>query len=129
MDPVNVFALNALGDAYYGMDQRDKAIEAYRKGIEIDPEDGAAHFNLGELYYDMDELADAETECLEAIRLDPSFALPYLTMGSICLDQERVADAVRYFELYLQKEKSPRAEEMISEVKAVLEGLKEEAGQ
>jgi hypothetical protein len=74
----------------------------------------------------MDELDDAERECLEAIRLEPSFALPYLTMGSICLDQERITDTIRYFELYLKTETSPRAEEMRREVQAVLEGLKEE---
>jgi tetratricopeptide (TPR) repeat protein len=129
MDPHNVFALNALGDAYYGLGEREKAIDAYRKGVTIDPEDAAAHFNLGELYYDMDDLAEAEKECAAAVRLDPSFPLPYLTMGSICLDQERITDAIKYFELYLKNEKSPRAEETISEVRAVLEGLKEEAKQ
>jgi len=127
MDPVNVFALNALGDAYYGLGEREKAVEAYKKGVTIDPEDSAAHFNLGELYYDMEELAEAERECLEAARLDPSFPLPYLTLGSLCLDQERIPDAINYFELYLKYEKSPRAEETVSEVRAVLEGLKEEA--
>ena len=35
-------------------------------------------------------------------------------------------DAVRYFEQYLKHEKSPQAAEMIVEVKAVVEGLKEE---
>jgi hypothetical protein len=47
-------------------------------------------------------------------------------MGSICLDQERITDTIRYFELYLKTETSPRAEEMRREVQAVLEGLKEE---
>ena len=113
-------------DAYYGLNEREKAIDAYRKGIDIDPSDAAAHFNLGELYYDLEELENAEKECMEAIRLDPSFTLGYLTMGNLCLDQERIADAINYFEIYLKKEKSPRAAEMVAEVKAVLEGLREE---
>jgi hypothetical protein len=33
---------------------------------------------------------------------------------------------VRYFEQYLAYEKSPQAMDMITEVKAVVEGLKEE---
>ena len=47
-------------------------------------------------------------------------------MGNLSLDQEQIADAIKYFELYLKHEKSPRAEEMVAEVKAVIAGLKEE---
>ena len=94
--------------------------------MEIDPEDPAAHFNLGELYYDMEELEEAEAECREAVRLDPTFSMAYLTLGGICMDQERTKDAVRYFEQYLRYEKSPQAGDMIAEVRAVVEGLKEE---
>jgi tetratricopeptide (TPR) repeat protein len=101
-------------------------VEAYRKGIEIDPEDPAAHFNLGELYYDLEELEEAEEECREAVRLDPGFNMAYLTLGGICMDQDRTRDAVRYFEQYLKYETSPQAREMIVEVKAVVEGLKDE---
>ncbi len=60
------------------------------------------------------------------MRLDPNFTMSYLTLGNICIDQERLAEAIQYFELYLKKEKSPQAAEMIAEVKAVVEGLKEE---
>jgi tetratricopeptide (TPR) repeat protein len=115
-----------LGDALYGLGDRDKAIAAYRKGIEIEPHDAAAHFNLGELYYDLGEHDEAEKECMEAIRLDPTFTLSYLTLGSLHMDREHVADAIKYLELYLKMEKSPQAAEMVAEVKAVVEGLKEE---
>ena len=125
-DPNNVFALNALGDLYYGLGDNEKAIAAYQKGIEIDPSDATARFNLGELYYDMDDLESAERETLQAIRLDPNFTMSYLTLGNICIDQERVAEAIEHFENYLKREHSPQAREMIAEVKAVVEGLKEE---
>jgi hypothetical protein len=52
--------------------------------------------------------------------------MAYLTLGGICMDQERTRDAVAYFEQYLKYEKSPQASDMIAEVKAVIEGLKEE---
>ena len=60
------------------------------------------------------------------MRIDPTFTLSYLTLGSLCMDQERVADARKYLQLYLKHETSPQAAEMVAEVKAVLEGLKEE---
>ena len=126
IEPDNIFAHNALGDAFYGLGENDKAIAAYRKGIEIEPNDAAAHFNLGELYYDLGQSAEAEKECLEAVRLDPEFTLSYLTLGSLYMDQEHVADAIKYLDLYLKREKSPQAADMVAEVKAVIEGLKEE---
>ncbi|WP_279384347.1 tetratricopeptide repeat protein [Geotalea toluenoxydans] len=92
----------------------------------MDPNDAAARFNLGDLFYDLGDLESAEKETLEAVRLDPNFTMSYLTLGNICIDQERLAEAIQYFELYLKKEKSPQAAEMIAEVKAVVEGLKEE---
>jgi len=126
LDPENVFAYNALGDAWFGLGNRDKAIEAFSKGIAVDPHDAAARFNLGELYYDLGEHDDAERECLEAVKLDPEFTLAYLTLGSLHMDREHLSEAVRYLKLYLKYEKSPQAQEMIDEVKAVIEGLKEE---
>ena len=41
---------------------------------------------------------------------------------------DSVADAIKYLERYLKMEKSPQAAEMVTEVRAVVEGLKEEAG-
>jgi hypothetical protein len=42
------------------------------------------------------------------------------------MDQDRTQDAITFFELYLRHETSPQARDMIAEVKAVIEGLKEE---
>ena len=60
------------------------------------------------------------------MRLDPTYGMAYLTLGGICMDQDRTQDAVTCFEQYLRFETSPQASEMIAEVKAVIEGLKEE---
>jgi tetratricopeptide (TPR) repeat protein len=74
----------------------------------------------------MEELEEAEEECREAVRLDPTYAMAYLTLGGICMDQDRTQDAVTCFEQYLKYETSPQASDMVAEVKAVIEGLKEE---
>jgi Flp pilus assembly protein TadD len=74
----------------------------------------------------MEELEEAEEECREAVRLDPTYGMAYLTLGGICMDQDRTQDAVTYFEQYLKFETSPQASDMVTEVKAVIEGLKEE---
>jgi hypothetical protein len=52
--------------------------------------------------------------------------MAYLTLGGICMDQDRTQEAIAFFEQYLKHETSPQASEMVAEVKAVIEGLKEE---
>jgi len=42
------------------------------------------------------------------------------------MDQEEMKEAIKYYQLYLKYETSAQAAEMRAEVKAVLEGLKEE---
>src|SRR6266568_3767883 len=128
LEPENPEGYFNLGEALAGDEHLDDAVKVYLKGLKIEPHDAAAHFNLGELYYDLGESDEAEKECLEAIRLDPAFTLSYLTLGSLYMDREHVADAIKYLELYLKMEKSPQAAEMVAEVKAVVEGLKEDVG-
>jgi hypothetical protein len=42
------------------------------------------------------------------------------------MDQEHVREALKSLKLYLQYETSPQAQEMVAEVKAVVEGLEAE---
>jgi len=44
------------------------------------------------------------------------------------MDQERIEEALGYYQQYLKHERSSLATEMLAEVKAVVEGLKEELG-
>jgi len=60
------------------------------------------------------------------VEIDPGFSMAYLTLGGIAMDLEEMQDAIRYYQLYLKHETSAQAAEMRAEVKAVVEGLKEE---
>ena len=42
------------------------------------------------------------------------------------MDTERMPDALKYYSMYLKHETSPQAKEMVAEVKAVIEGIREE---
>ncbi|NIP49266.1 MAG: tetratricopeptide repeat protein, partial [Gammaproteobacteria bacterium] len=84
--------------------------------------------NLAEFHYDNGNLKEAEQLCRKAVSLDPDFSFAYLTLGNICLDQELVQDAVHCFKEFLQREKSPASKEICDEVKALVDGLKSEAG-
>ena len=122
----NVFALNSLGDALYASGDAEAALDCYRRVIQLDPQDAQAHFNLAEMYYDDGNLADAERECRSALEFDPGFSSAYLTLGNLYLDQEKLREAVTAYEEFLARETSPAAHEIITEVRLLLEGLREQ---
>lgn len=61
---------NALGLAYFGRDLSDKAIEAYKKALELDPTYSEAWNNMGVVYLDLaqyDRAMEAFQKALENI--------------------------------------------------------------
>ncbi|MEW5717237.1 MAG: tetratricopeptide repeat protein [Chloroflexota bacterium] len=67
---------------------------AYRKAIELNPNDAAAHNNLGALLAeDAARAADAEAAYREAIRLDPNYAQAHNNLGALLADLGRAAEA------------------------------------
>ncbi len=113
-----------MGDACYAQGENEKAREYYRRALELDPEDGQAHFNLAEMYYDTGELEAAEREVREALRIDPDLTYAYLTLGNLLIDSERMREAMECFEQFLLRERSPGAEEIREEVALLVEGIK-----
>jgi len=52
----------------------DEAIICYKKTIEIDPDNAAAHVKLGSAYYRKEMFDEAITEFKQAVALDPDNA-------------------------------------------------------
>ena len=56
------------------MNDYDKALEDFNKGIALNPTDPVLHFNKGYLYYgSLDKLDLALKSYLEVVRLDPNY--------------------------------------------------------
>lgn len=92
--------VHKLGLAYLGFFQEEKAIEAFKRAIELKPDFAEAHCDLGRAYHslgrDDDALASADT----ALRIDPksrSAVYANLLTGSILLKRERVQEAIASF--------------------------------
>ena len=64
---------NFLGIAYSRTNRQQKAIESYRKSIQIDPELAEAHLNLGYAYEELHNLGLARQEYQQACRLRVEF--------------------------------------------------------
>jgi tetratricopeptide (TPR) repeat protein len=90
-------ACNYLSMSYLQLKDEDKAIEAYEKWIQLNPEDDAPRVKLGKLYYDQERYAEALGEFSEAVRIDPVSAENYYSLGQGYLSLERFTEAEAQF--------------------------------
>jgi tetratricopeptide (TPR) repeat protein len=63
-------AYDFLGTIYFNKGELDRAFLAYKKVIEINPEDPMGHFNLGLVYSSLDDWKGAEREWRDAIKYE-----------------------------------------------------------
>jgi tetratricopeptide (TPR) repeat protein len=75
----------------------DRAIETYKRSIEVHPT-AEAHTFLGWTYSFQNRLDEATEECLKAIAVDPDFGNPYNDIGVYLMQKDRLDDAVPWLE-------------------------------
>jgi hypothetical protein len=101
----NYGALNGLGGMYLERKELDKAMDFFRKAIEIKPDYASAHHNIGMVYLHQKRCDDAVKQFHKALRLEylPENIVKthnYLGVAYVCL--WRVDDAIREFKLVLR---------------------------
>jgi len=80
-------ASNYMANAYLQLNQPEKAIQAYKTSISLNPYRDDTHIMLGNLYFSEKRYRDAENEYKQAIRLNPtennyySLGQAYLELG------------------------------------------------
>ena len=75
--------LELLGSAYDAQNQTKEAIEAYRRGIKIDPKYAPIHFNLGVTLARQSKLKDARESLERAITAEPFYASPQFLIARV----------------------------------------------
>jgi len=75
----------------------DRAIEGYRRSIEVCPT-AEAHTFLGWTFSFQGKLAEATRECLRAIEIDPEFGNPYNDIGVYLMSAGKLDEAIPWFE-------------------------------
>ena len=75
----------------------DRAIETYRRSIEVCPT-AEAHTFLGWTLSFRGRLEEATAECLKAIEVDPDFGNPYNDIGVYLMHQDRLDEAMPWLE-------------------------------
>ena len=93
----------------YGHQMRgdlDRAIELYRRSIEVHPT-AEAHTFLGWTLSFQGRLEEATRECLQAIEVDPDFGNPYNDIGCYLMQQDKLDEAIPWLE---KAKRAPRYE-------------------
>jgi tetratricopeptide (TPR) repeat protein len=75
-----------------------RAIEAYRKALEIDPEHPDAHINLGRLLHEAGDAASAEEHYRKALASRPNDPTAAFNLGVSLEDLDRRTDALEAYE-------------------------------
>jgi len=73
--------LNMTGLGYMRKGEVDKAIETFKKGIELAPDYPSLYNSLGEAYYHKGQLKEAERMFKKAIEIRPNFPEAYNNLG------------------------------------------------
>ncbi len=84
-----------------------KAILAYQKAIELNPNSVGAYINLGTIYYNLGQLDAAESCYQAALSIQPNYALVHFNLGNVFDERNELykarqhyEDAVRYAPAY-----------------------------
>jgi len=112
-----------LGSIYDQGHKSDQAIEAYKKGIEVNPKYQRLYFNLGIAYFRNKQFAEAETSAIEAIKLDPKHASSQRLYALVTFHQNKRVNALLGFCSFILLEPStPRTAEAYNNIQHILQG-------
>jgi TolA-binding protein len=102
--PYTADASRYLAYSYQKLNETDKAIEAYQRGIELNRDDDSLQIDLGNLYFSQDRYADAVDAYREAVRINPSSSGNRYSLGQGLLKMERYSDAEAEFRAVIRME-------------------------
>jgi tetratricopeptide (TPR) repeat protein len=88
--PENAEMLVALSNSYIGANKIDVAMDAFKEGIEKEPDNKFYRYNYGVLLLGAEQFGEAETQFLKAIELDNEYenaiyniAVTYVKWGTV----------------------------------------------
>lgn len=97
----------------------EKAVEAYEKVVEANPEDHQAHFNLGLAYNKLNQDRNAEKALRQAAKLNPEDSLYQTELGSILIKLAEYRAAIGPLKKALELDPDNiEAEELLSDAEA-----------
>jgi tetratricopeptide (TPR) repeat protein len=97
----------------------EKAVDAYKKVIDANPDDHQAHFNLGLSYLKLNEDEDAAKALKKAVELNPEDSLYQTELGSVLIRLAQYREAIAPLKKALELDPDNiEAEELLSDAEA-----------
>lgn len=99
-NPNSAELVHKLGLAYLKSFREPKAIEIFKRAIELKPDFTEAYCDLGQAYYSIGQDDEALASAEASLRIDPtskSAAMANLLIGTILLKRERFQEAIAIF--------------------------------
>jgi len=100
--PDSSHAYAILGLAYHSMEEHDKALEAYSKASELDPENIDALHNKAATLHRTGRHDEAIKLYYQALEVDPALDKTYFNLGSIMQSIDRHKEAISAFDKALE---------------------------
>ncbi|RIK64197.1 MAG: hypothetical protein DCC65_14915 [Planctomycetota bacterium] len=109
--PHHARAWNGLGYALLAAGETTRAIENFRKAVQLEPDFAEAYANLGKAYFSMGRMENAVREFRIAWSLKPGafWADTHFYFGAALLETERYSEAVDQLQLAIGKNSQYRA--------------------
>ncbi|MFB6453634.1 tetratricopeptide repeat protein [Chitinophaga sp. Hz27] len=105
-----------LGNAYDVLKQTDKALDAYNKGLEIDPKSSRLMLNKAILYAYQDQADNALNWFEKGIGADPQFPSNYFWASQLLAEKEKYVWALLYSEVFILYEPTSKRMNKLSEM-------------
>jgi Flp pilus assembly protein TadD len=98
-----------MGLAWQRLDDAGRAVEEFKRAIELAPTDGKNHFYLGELYLSRQRPEAARQYLEKAVELNPLLDLAWFRLGDIHLERKDLKAAHEAFRVltHLQPDQAP----------------------
>ncbi|MCC6336673.1 MAG: tetratricopeptide repeat protein [Myxococcales bacterium] len=88
-----------LGLAYDRLDDAGRAVDEFKRAIELAPEDGKAHLYLAELYAARQRPKNAEEHYQKALERNPVLADAWVRVGDLAVDRQDLVGARQAFQV------------------------------
>ncbi len=82
-----------LGMAYQRLDDAGRAVDEFKRALELNPEDARSHYLLGELYFARQRQQQAKEHFEIALEKNPTLDEAWLRLGDLALDRQELVAA------------------------------------
>ena len=100
--PKSFFVWNLLAAAQASLGETEKALEGFRKTIELNPNYADGHSNLGAMLVRQGKLAEAAASFKRTLQIKPDYAEAYNNLGNILKGQGKLDEALESYKRALE---------------------------